>query len=118
MIPLTASLRRLFQEADMMEEHVFTDEPVNENAEEPEVNVDLVQAVLDKIRPYLQFDGGDISLDHVEDGYVYVRMYGACMGCMAIGETLDNGVAALLMDEVPGVKGVVLVDPYGEEQLY
>ena len=77
-----------------------------------QIDVELVMQTIEKIRPYLQYDGGDITFVKVEDGYVYVKMYGACVGCMSIGETLNDGVGALLMDEVPGVKGVVLVDPY------
>lgn len=80
------------------------------------VDVEKVQAVLAKLRPYLQYDGGDIALAKVENGYVYVKMYGACMGCLAIGETLNGGVEAMLKEEVPGVKGVVLVDPFNDSQ--
>ena len=64
--------------------------------------------ILNKIRPYLQYDGGDIEFVKVEDGYVYVRMLGACAGCLSLDVTLQEGVEALLLDEVPGVLGVNL----------
>lgn len=69
-----------------------------------------VKKTIAKIRPYIQYDGGDIEFVAIQDDTVYVRMLGACAGCMAIGDTLSGGVEALLMDEVPGVKGVKLVE--------
>ena len=52
---------------------------------------------------------------YFEDGIVTITFLGACVGCMAIGTTLTDGVEALLMDEVPEVKGVKMLepDPYG-----
>lgn len=69
-----------------------------------------VEAVLDKVRPYIQRDGGDIELVSVEDGVVYVRMLGACVGCFAIDDTITLGVESLLLDELEDLKGVVVVD--------
>ena len=65
--------------------------------------------VIEKIRPYIQSDGGDIEFVAFADGIVYVRLHGACVGCMALDATLKDGVEALLLDEVPGVKGVEMV---------
>ena len=73
-----------------------------------EIDTELVKKVIENIRPYLQYDGGDIEFVNVEDGYVYVKMLGACAGCMSLDVTLAEGVEALLMDEVPGVLGVKL----------
>lgn len=69
-----------------------------------------VEAVLYKIRPYIQRDGGDIELVRVEDGVVYVRMHGACVGCFALDDTISLGVEELLFEEVEGIKGVIVVD--------
>lgn len=66
--------------------------------------------VIDKIRPYLQRDGGDVEFVRFEDGIVYVRMLGACRGCLSIYDTLEGGIEAILLDEVAGVKKVVLAD--------
>ena len=49
-------------------------------------------AVLNVIRPYLNNDGGDIEFVRFEDGVVYVRMLGACAGCMSLDQTLNEGV--------------------------
>jgi len=76
------------------------------------IDTEQVIKVIDKVRPYLQYDGGDIEFVKVEDDYVYVRMLGACVGCLAIDQTLTGGVEALLLDEVEGVKGVRLIDEF------
>ena len=66
--------------------------------------------VIDKIRPYIQRDGGDVEYVSFEDGIVRVRLLGACVGCMAIGSTLKEGIEAIIMDEVPGIKAVELAE--------
>ena len=52
--------------------------------------------VLEKIRPFLNRDGGDIEFVKFQDGEVFVRMIGACAGCDLIDSTLQDGVAKLL----------------------
>ena len=69
-----------------------------------------VLSLIDRVRPYLQRDGGDIDVLKVEDGIVYVKMLGACDGCMAIDVTLKQGIETLLLENVPGVIAVVAVD--------
>ena len=69
----------------------------------------LVEEVLDKVRPYLQRDGGDIELLGIQDGVVYVRLLGACMGCSSLDVTLKDGVEALILEYVPGIIEVVNV---------
>ena len=67
----------------------------------------LVEQALEKIRPFLQRDGGDIQLiDVTEDGIVKVQLTGACQGCPMSQMTLKQGVERALMKEVPGVKEV------------
>ncbi|MCD7951021.1 MAG: NifU family protein [Erysipelotrichaceae bacterium] len=68
-----------------------------------------VVKVIHKLRPYLQRDGGDIEFVKLEDGIVYVQMFGACMGCSLIDVTLKDGVEQILIEEVPGVMEVKLV---------
>ena len=66
-----------------------------------------VEPVIEKIRPMLQADGGDIELIDVEDdGTVKVRLVGACAGCAMSQQTLKVGVERLLMKEIPEVKVV------------
>ena len=78
--------------------------------------VKLVKKTLNKIRPYLQGDGGDVDFIKYEDGIVYVKLLGACIGCSSSDETLKGGIEVLLVEEVPGVIGVEQVldiDPEG-----
>ena len=51
------------------------------------MNEKKVEKVLDKIRPYIQRDGGDVTLDHLQDDIAYVRFHGACVGCMSLDAT-------------------------------
>jgi len=69
-----------------------------------------VEAALNKVRPYLQRDGGDIELVSVEDdGTVKVKLKGACSGCPGAAQTLKHGVERILKEEVKEVKEVVAV---------
>ncbi|MBT8350825.1 MAG: NifU family protein [Deltaproteobacteria bacterium] len=65
-----------------------------------------VQQALNKIRPMLQADGGDVEFVDVEDGVVKVRLQGACAGCPMSQMTLKNGIEKLLKEEIPEVKSV------------
>lgn len=80
----------------------------------------LAKQAIDRIRPYIRMDGGDIEFVSLsEDGVVTVRMLGACTGCAAIGDTLKDGVEAIMVEEVPGVTAVVLEEvenPYAEDE--
>jgi len=66
-----------------------------------------VKAALDKIRPSLQADGGDVKLIDVVDGVVTVELEGACKGCPMSQMTLKNGIEKFLKKELPDVKEVV-----------
>ena len=68
-----------------------------------------VEQALEKIRPLLQRDGGDIELVEVNNGVVKVRLTGACKGCPMSQMTLKQGVEKLLLKEVPGLKEVQAV---------
>ncbi len=69
---------------------------------------ELIVQTLEKIRPFINRDGGDIEFVDFIDGIVYVKMLGACDGCSLIDNTLSEGIEIILMDEVPGVLGVKL----------
>ncbi|MCU0461899.1 MAG: NifU family protein [Bacteroidales bacterium] len=67
-----------------------------------------VVKVLDKVRPYLQSDGGDIELIEVTDDLsVKVRLKGACHGCPYSMQTLKAGVEQAILKEVPEIKKVI-----------
>ena len=69
-----------------------------------------VEAVLAKVRPTLQADGGDIELVDVKDGVVQVSLTGACHGCPMSQMTLKHGVEKVLKETLPEVKSVVAVN--------
>lgn len=71
-----------------------------------QTKIDEIKHVIEKIRPYIQRDGGDVEFVSFEDGIVTVRMLGACMGCIALDATISEGIEAILLDEVAGVTGV------------
>lgn len=75
-----------------------------------ETKSEEIKRVIDKIRPYIQRDGGDIEFVSFNEGIVSVRLLGACVGCMSVDDTIQGGVEAILLDEVEGVVGVQLVD--------
>ena len=66
--------------------------------------------VLDRIRPYLENDGGNLEYIKFEEGIVYIKLLGACAGCSMIDITLKDGIEAMLMDEIPEVLGVIRVE--------
>ena len=69
-----------------------------------------VEAALEKIKPSLQADGGDVELVEVTtDGVVKVKLTGACSGCPMREMTLQMGIGRTLKEEVPEVKEVVAV---------
>ena len=65
-----------------------------------------VEAALDKIKPALQADGGDVTLVDVNDGVVEVKLVGACAGCPMSRLTLKNGIERVLKEEIPEIKEV------------
>ncbi len=70
-----------------------------------------VEDILQKIRPSLQADGGNVELVDVqeEDGLVKVRLTGACRGCVFSQVTLKMGIERILKENIPEVKHVEAV---------
>ncbi len=70
---------------------------------------DKVTAIIEEIRPFVQSDGGDVELLKVEDGVVYVRLVGACVGCPSSLFTLKNGIEARIVEEIEEIDAVEMV---------
>jgi Fe-S cluster biogenesis protein NfuA len=70
---------------------------------------DKVEEVLNKIRPSLRADGGNVELISVNDGVVKVKLTGACAGCPMSTITLKMGIERILKQAIPEVKEVVAV---------
>ena len=74
-------------------------------------NIEIeINKTLDKIRHFLQKDGGDIKFVSFADGVVYVQMHGACAGCSFANDVIKELVEVILTEEVPGVKEVKLAE--------
>lgn len=69
-----------------------------------------IKKVINKIRPYIQRDGGDVEFVDFIDGTVRVRMLGACSDCYMQDDTIKDGVEAILMEEVEGVQAVRVIE--------
>ncbi len=68
-----------------------------------------VNRALDKVRPGIQADGGEVWLIKVEDGTAYVQMLGACGGCPASTMTLKGAIEAVVVADVPEVTQVLQI---------
>ena len=65
-----------------------------------------IEAALERIRPAIRRDGGDVWLIKVDDGIAYVQMIGACGGCPASNATLKGGIEAVVREDVPEIRAV------------
>lgn len=71
-----------------------------------------IKEIIEKLRPFLISDGGDIEFVKYEDNIVYIRMMGACVNCQLIDFTLKDGIEAAIQEEIPEVLEVVNIGNY------
>ncbi len=71
-----------------------------------------IKEILEKLRPFLISDGGDIEFVKYENNIVYIRMMGACVNCQMIDFTLKDGIEAAIQEEIPEVKEVINLASY------
>lgn len=69
-----------------------------------------IRAIIDKVRPFLLNDGGNLKFVKFEDGIVYVKLLGACEDCPMLDVTLKDGIEELIINEIPEVKEVRNID--------
>ena len=69
----------------------------------------LIIDIIDKLRPFLINDGGNVEFIKYEDDIVYIKMSGACSNCSMLDFTLKEGIEAAIKEEVPSVKEVINV---------
>ena len=72
--------------------------------------VDRIKVIIEKIKPFLMNDGGNIEFIKYEDNIVYVRLLGACVECDMIDITLKDGIEEIIINEIPEVKEVRKID--------
>lgn len=68
-----------------------------------------IKEIIEKMRPYINMDGGDIDFIKYEDGYVYIKLTGACAACAFQDNTVDDGLLEMFKSEIPEIKGVINV---------
>ncbi len=75
-----------------------------------EETIAQIEEILFAIRPYIQNDGGDVEfVGLTDDGIVEIRLLGACVGCGLADVTVTQGIEQSLIEEVPGIIGVDLI---------
>lgn len=67
-------------------------------------------AIIDRLKPFLISDGGNIEFIKYENNIVYVRLLGACKDCNFIDVTLKDGIEEILISEIPEIKQVINID--------
>ena len=77
---------------------------INMKKEETEKKI---KELIEKMRPFLMNDGGDIEFIEYKDNIVYIHLSGACQDCSLIDVTLKDGIEEMLVTEIPEVKSVV-----------
>ena len=65
--------------------------------------------IIERIRPYLNIDGGDIEFVDYKDNYVYIRLSGACVNCLSQDDTINEGLLSMFKEEIPEIKGIINV---------
>ena len=75
----------------------------------PLVDEAEVRAVLERVRPFLQSDGGDLEFIELDGTVVTIRLQGSCVGCPSSIYTLKMGIENQLREEVPAVTELIAV---------
>ncbi len=72
--------------------------------------IEKVKVLIDKLRPFLINDGGNLEFVKLENDIVYVRMMGACKDCEMMDITLKEGIEEIIISEIPEIKEVRNID--------
>ena len=67
-------------------------------------------SIIDRIKPFIISDGGNINFVKYENNIVYVKLDGACKDCAFIDTTLKDGIEEIIISEIPEVKEVINID--------
>lgn len=73
------------------------------------VQEEKIIEIINKLKPYLINDGGNIEFIKYKNNIVYIKMLGACANCQMLDLTLKEGIESAIISEVPEVKGIVNV---------
>lgn len=67
-----------------------------------------VQKIIEKMRPYIQMHGGDVSLVDIKDGVVKIKVSGACVGCGLADQTFNGMLGGMIKEEIPEIKDILI----------
>merc|ERR1740133_536086 len=89
------------------------------HAEPGSLKAQILEVLEDRVRPFVQQDGGDVSFDSFDPdtGVLKLAMHGACSGCPKSNVTLQIGIKNLMTHFIPEVKDVQPVDDGAEEEM-
>ena len=73
-----------------------------------EIELKIIE-IIDELRPFLMYEGGNIEFIKYENDIVYIKMLGACSNCHMLNLTLEDGIEATLKEEIPSIKEVINV---------
>merc|ERR1712232_1479493 len=85
-------------------------EATAQDFEEGSLEASIMELLQERVRPFVQQDGGDIEFDRFDPatGALYLRMHGACSGCSKSDVTLQMGIKSLLEHYIPEVKKIIV----------
>jgi Fe-S cluster biogenesis protein NfuA len=66
--------------------------------------------LIEDLRPYLNMDGGDLEFVKYEDNFLYIKLTGACQGCMFQDNTINEGIFEYFKKALPDLEGVINVN--------
>jgi Fe-S cluster biogenesis protein NfuA len=69
---------------------------------------DKVQKIIEKMRPYIQMHGGDVSLVDIKDYIVKIKVSGACAQCQLSDETFRGMMGSMIKEDIPEIKDIII----------
>ena len=66
-----------------------------------------ITEIIEKMRPYINMDGGDIEYIKYEDNFLYIKLTGACAGCLYQDNTINDNLLEFFQEEIPEIKGII-----------
>ncbi len=69
-----------------------------------------IKQIIENIRPYINEDGGDIEFIKLDENYVFIKLYGACVQCGFQDNTINYGILKMINEKYPEIEAVINVE--------
>ena len=69
-----------------------------------------IKQIIENIRPYINEDGGDIEFINLDENYVFIKLYGACLQCSFQDSTINYGILKMINEKYPEIEAVINVE--------